>query len=94
MEAGDLPLVHRFQTTTMRRGLKIKFGPSPMSEKFLVADSFYNHPFSPPFPIRANRLLQLYELRDIELYKFTCESPPWTVDIHQPCDKLYHLSKK
>ena len=94
VETGDVPLSYRFQITTMRRALKIKSGPSPLRQEFLKADEYLGSPFSPPFPVRANRLLQKYNMMNIELCQFTQESPPWTTDIHQPCDKLYSLSKK
>ena len=94
VEMGDLPLSHRFQITTLRRGLKVKSGPSPIKHQFQEADIFLGSKFVPPFPIRARRLFHTYQLTDAEIYQSSQKVPPWVVDIDQPCDKLYFLSKE
>ena len=91
-ESGDLPLNQRFQMITMRRALKLKNIPS-VNQNFQKPDCFLNTKISPSFPVRASRLFENNNIRNIRFYNFKTDIPPWKIGTPQICSKLYNMSK-
>ena len=65
---------------------------SPTKKLFNLRDVFINNN-EPPFPIRANRLLDSMRIR-IVLHPPQNLPPPWVLRRVKVCSHLYHLSKK
>ena len=75
----------------MRYALKIQASDSPTKALFNKSDIFINN-HSPPFPIRANRLLE--SLNDVISFPPIQEFPaPWTMYSVRTCTRLSYLSK-
>ena len=91
-ESGEPPLSLHRDLVSMRTALKIMSTDSPTRKLFDMCDIFINN-HEPPFPIRANRLLEATGIR-IMLHPPSISPPPWTLQKIQVCTHLYHLSKK
>ena len=76
VDSGDLPLHYRFKSSIMCRGLKLK-GSSLVKGLFNERDLFFNTRIIPPFPIRAKRLIEHYNIENIQIYNFKCNIAPW-----------------
>ena len=75
----------------MRSAIKIQSSDSPTKDLFNQRDIFINnHP--PPFPIRANRLLESVN-ENIIFPPITNLPPPWIMHKVRTCTHLYYLSK-
>ena len=92
VEIGEPPLSLHRDLVTMRSAIKIQANDSPTKELFNQRDIFINN-HSPPFPVRANRLLESVNENIIfsPIIKFP---PPWTMHKIKTCTHLYYLSKK
>ena len=62
------------------------------AQLFDMPDIFINN-LEPPFPIRANRLLDSTGIR-VNLHPPLNSPPPWIMKKIKVCSKLYHLSKQ
>ena len=91
-ESGEPPLSLHRDLVTMRSALKIMSTDSPTKKLFDMRDLFINN-HEPPFPIRANRLLESTGIR-VNLHHPPISPPPWTVRKIKICSQLYHMSKK
>ena len=90
-ESGEPPLSLHRDLVTMRSALKILSSDSPIKKLFDARDVFINNKV-PPFPIRANRLIESTNIK-INLYPPRGNPPPWTMKKIKICCHLYHLSK-
>ena len=93
-DSGDLPLHYRFKITTMSRALKLKEGPSPVRKLFLQRDMFLNSKISPPFPVRAKRLLENNIIEHNCIYNFKSDVVPWNLKKPHICMKLNNASNR
>ena len=93
-ESGDLPLSYRFQITIMKRGLNLKNSLSPVKKYFYDPDIYINAKVNPPFPVRANRLLEVNNLNEIQIYKFRTNIPPWILKRCHIYDRLRNLPSR
>ena len=91
-ESGEPPLPLHRDLVTMRSALKIMSSASPTKQLFDMPDIFINN-HEPPFPIRANRLLDSTGIR-VNLHPPLNSPPPWIMKKIKVCSKLYHLSKQ
>ena len=91
-ESGEPPLPLHRDLVTMRSALKIMSTASPTKQLFDMPDIFINN-HEPPFPIRANRLLDSTGIR-VNLHPPLNSPPPWIMKKIKVCSKLYHLSKQ
>ena len=93
VDSGDLPLEYRHQITSMKKALTIKNGNSVTKKSFdrVNMSQFIK---MPPFPIRANRLLEQNNLKEIDIFKDSNSIPPWMINQPKVCTSLFHLSKK
>ena len=94
VESGDLPLKYRFQISTMKRGLKLKYNQSPVKRCFSEPDIYLNTKVHPPFPVRTNRLLEINNLNEIEIYNYQTNIPPWILKRTHVCDRLRNLPSR
>ena len=79
-ESGDLPLSYRFQITTMKRGLKLSNSQSLTKNYFTEPDIYSNTKVHPPFPVRANKLLEINNFNEIQIYNYSTNIPPWILE--------------
>ena len=91
-ESGEPPLSLHRDLVTMRSALKIMSTDSPTKKLFEMRDIFINN-HEPPFPIRANRLLESTGIR-LSLHPPLNYPPLWMMKKIKVCSHLYHLSKK
>ena len=91
-ESGEPPLSFHRDLVTLRSALKIKSTDSPTKKLFDHRDIFINN-HEPPFPIRANRMIESTNVR-VNLNPLPNYPPPWTVKKIEICLKLAHLLKK
>ena len=91
-ESGEPPLSLHRDLVTMRSALKILSSNSPTRQLFQSPDIFINN-HTPPFPIRANRLLESTQI-NFTLSPPINFPPPWTVTKANICCHLNYLSKK
>ena len=91
-ESGEMPLRLHRELVTMRSALKIQASDSPTKKLFGMSDIFINN-HSPPFPIRANRLMEETRL-EVIFPPIVEYPPPWTIRKPRICCHLYYLSKR
>ena len=91
-ESGEPPLSLHRDLVTMRSALKIMSTDSPTKKLFDMPDIFINN-HEPPFPIRANRILESTGIR-VNLHPPLKSPAPWLVKKINVCSSLCHLSKK
>ena len=92
VEVCEPPLSLHRDLVTMRSAIRIQASDSPTKELFNQRDVFINN-HSPPFPIRANRLLETVN-ENIMFPPITKLPPPWTMHKIKTCTHLKYLSKK
>ena len=91
-DSGEPPLSLHRDLVTMRSALKILSSDSPTKKLFEKRDIFINN-HEPPFPIRANRLIESTNIR-VNLSQPFNYPPPWTLRKIEICLHLTNLSKK
>ena len=92
VESGEPPLSLHRDLVTMRSAIRIQATDSPTKNLFNKRDIFINN-HSPPFPIRANRLLESVN-ENIIFPQITTFLPPWLMNRVRTCTHLYYLTKK
>ena len=78
----------------MKRGLNLKNSLSPVKKHFSAPDIYINTKVHPPFPVRVNRLLDIYNLSEIQLYNYRTNIPPWILKRSHICDQLRNLPSR
>ena len=89
VESGELPLNLLHDLVTVRSALRIQASDSPSKSLFDQRDIFINN-HSPPFPIRANRLIETMNINVI-IPPTISLPPPWLTHKTNICTHLYYM---
>ena len=91
VECGEPPLSLHRDLLTMRSAIRIQASDSPTKVLFNQRDVFINN-HSPPFPIRANRLLES-QANIVRFPTYSKLPAPWIMHPVRSCTRLSYLSK-